>query len=363
MKITTVRLQKIEPPTVLKEEFDEVQLEKAAQLILDMEGIVTPPILRRIGPEAYTILDGHFQYYAALKAMELNQRKNKTTNAYIVESEDEMPFYEQQIELFRQQQSVPTQAASKEPPPLAEPTPEEASKEPSPLAKPAQEEALKEPTLLAEPEPVTTLSDTSNEKAAINEVGYFATLEKTVNTLVAKNDTLEKTITQLVKENGKVLHNTVEAIKGLIGEQFQEIRHKIKQEVGEEIQGLSKKIEELQPALSGMPQIKEDKPVTPQQTSEIASTPETTLFEEAKIVSTEQKFLDEVNTLPERELAVKLGRLLEMVGIKKKMEDVIIRIENERQKRPFISTENMITRLKGSGLGKQRLEKLLKLWS
>lgn len=107
MSHAIVRVSKIESPQ-MPSDFDEIQLEKAAQLILKMGATVNPIILQRTEPEAesYTIVDGHFEYYAALKAIEMDPRKGKMINAYIVESEAEKSDYEAQIEVFRRQASV-----------------------------------------------------------------------------------------------------------------------------------------------------------------------------------------------------------------------------------------------------------------
>jgi hypothetical protein len=334
-------------PSLPRTEFSESDLDKAAQLILKMEGLINPLILQETEVESYTIIEGHFEYYAALRAGEIDPINGETINAYIIDSDDELPFYEQQIELFRQRQSAPTQAASKEPPPLAEPTPEEASKELLPLAEPTPEEASKElpplaeptqevseePPPLAEPEPIATSSDMSHEKAAINEVGYFATLEKTVNTLVATN--LEKTISQLGKANEDTLHKTVETFGSLMNKKFQEIQHQINQEVGKQVEVIIGDIKALQTSIKngteGGKSANNKKPKTPTQNF---------LEELEKLSSKAQKFLDAVNTQSPDEFEF---IYLEKVKADKRILENIILKKSQSSFQPFESVVDLLS--------------------
>ncbi len=103
-------MNKISPSIVMVEDissslsratFSEADLEKAAQLILKMEGTITPIILQKNGIDSYTVIDGDFEYYAALKAEEIDPMKGETINAYVIKSKKELPFYQKQIEIFR----------------------------------------------------------------------------------------------------------------------------------------------------------------------------------------------------------------------------------------------------------------------
>lgn len=103
-------MKKISPAIVLIKDihssqprsvFSEAELEKAAQLILAIEGVINPIVLMRTGVTAYEVVNGHFEYYAALKAKEINSIKGETINAYIIESADEQEIFEQQIAVFR----------------------------------------------------------------------------------------------------------------------------------------------------------------------------------------------------------------------------------------------------------------------
>ncbi|OQW95129.1 MAG: hypothetical protein BWK79_03505 [Beggiatoa sp. IS2] len=79
----------------------EAQCDEAARLILETAGVINPLILLRTGVTAYTIIDGHFEYYAALRARELDPRRGETINAYIAESESAVEIFKKQVKLFR----------------------------------------------------------------------------------------------------------------------------------------------------------------------------------------------------------------------------------------------------------------------
>lgn len=109
-------MRKIQPAIVLvksiyspkpREELNEVQLNEAAQLILAGEGVINPPILLKTGIdphtglESYTVVDGHFEYYAAVRAREINARKGETINAYVIEADEDEKLFREQISMFR----------------------------------------------------------------------------------------------------------------------------------------------------------------------------------------------------------------------------------------------------------------------
>jgi hypothetical protein len=86
-----------------RSEFSEADLDEAARLLLKIEGVITPPILLETGVDSYKVIDGHFAYYAALRAEEIDPLKGETINAYIVEDEADVAVYKKQVEVFRQQ--------------------------------------------------------------------------------------------------------------------------------------------------------------------------------------------------------------------------------------------------------------------
>lgn len=84
---------------VPRSEFSESDLEQAAQLILKAEGTIKPLIVRTIGWESYEVVDGHFEYYAAVRAKEINPRDGERIGAFIIEG-DKAKVLEEQVEMF-----------------------------------------------------------------------------------------------------------------------------------------------------------------------------------------------------------------------------------------------------------------------
>ncbi|MEG4007999.1 chromosome partitioning protein ParB [Microcoleus sp. Pol11C1] len=86
--------------TVPRSNFAEPELEKLARLILDSGGLINPIIVRRNGMDAYEIVDGDFEYYAAVRAKEIESLKGETIGAFILEEENEELLLEQ-LEILR----------------------------------------------------------------------------------------------------------------------------------------------------------------------------------------------------------------------------------------------------------------------
>jgi ParB family chromosome partitioning protein len=102
MKLVTsfVPLQKIKP-TASRWNFLPTELEAAAQLVLSLEGVINPLILRQeINSQSYAVLDGNFEYYAIAHAHQLDAQCCTAVEAFIVAPENETAI-QQQIALFR----------------------------------------------------------------------------------------------------------------------------------------------------------------------------------------------------------------------------------------------------------------------
>ncbi|WP_066379497.1 ParB N-terminal domain-containing protein [Anabaena sp. CA = ATCC 33047] len=80
--------------------FADEELEQAAQLILDSEGVINPIVVRRNGLQSYEVVDGDFEYYAAARAREIDPRKGEMIGVFIIESENEENL-SKQVKLFR----------------------------------------------------------------------------------------------------------------------------------------------------------------------------------------------------------------------------------------------------------------------
>ena len=88
-----------------RSEFDDQSIEQAAQLIVDAEGIINPIILTRTGINSFAIVNGHFEYYAAARAKEIDLAIGETISAYIIDGENEA--ITKQVDIFRNPKQSP----------------------------------------------------------------------------------------------------------------------------------------------------------------------------------------------------------------------------------------------------------------
>ncbi len=103
--------------TIPQDQFPADKIEQGAQLILAIEGVINPLILRREGMLDYQIIAGHFEYYAAKRARELDLERGESINAYIVETEKDMNTFINQLQLFRKESNMPAPQSSQPNPP------------------------------------------------------------------------------------------------------------------------------------------------------------------------------------------------------------------------------------------------------
>ncbi|WP_293131319.1 chromosome partitioning protein ParB [Microcoleus sp. bin38.metabat.b11b12b14.051] len=94
--------------------FADRDLDKLARLILDAGGLIHPIIVRRVGIDAYEIVDGDFEYYAAARAREINAFKGETIGAFILEPENEELLLEQ-VAILRKSGIIENLAANETP--------------------------------------------------------------------------------------------------------------------------------------------------------------------------------------------------------------------------------------------------------
>ena len=83
--------------------FEEQKIEQAAQSIVAAEGIINPIVVTRTGINSFQVVDGHFEYYAAARAKEIDLAKGETIAAYIIEGENEA-ILKEQVAIFREPQ-------------------------------------------------------------------------------------------------------------------------------------------------------------------------------------------------------------------------------------------------------------------
>jgi hypothetical protein len=69
---------------VPRSNFPENDLDKLAEMIIQSGGIIKPVVLKQTGVEEYSVVDGHFEYYAAVRAREKNPRKGEMVNAFVI---------------------------------------------------------------------------------------------------------------------------------------------------------------------------------------------------------------------------------------------------------------------------------------
>ncbi|MBF2075621.1 MAG: hypothetical protein IGS50_17920 [Synechococcales cyanobacterium C42_A2020_086] len=102
MKLATsfVTLSKIRP-TVSRWNFSATDLEAAARLVLEADGLINPIVIcREDDLNSYVVLHGNFEYYAVATAYQMDHRCGDAIAAFIIEPGDRA-IIQQQIELFR----------------------------------------------------------------------------------------------------------------------------------------------------------------------------------------------------------------------------------------------------------------------
>ncbi len=101
MRLSTslIAVKRVTSP-VPRSKFSDDDLEQSARLILEAEGVINPIVVRRTSLESYEVVDRHFEYYAAVRAREIEPRKGEMIGAFIVEDDKEEAITEQ-IKIFR----------------------------------------------------------------------------------------------------------------------------------------------------------------------------------------------------------------------------------------------------------------------
>ncbi len=94
---------------VPRSKFVEAELDNLADIILETGGIIKPLVVKMAGAENYTLIDGHLEYYAAVRAREKDPRKGEMVNAFIISPKNEQ-IVKKQAEAIRGFESVFEQA-------------------------------------------------------------------------------------------------------------------------------------------------------------------------------------------------------------------------------------------------------------
>jgi hypothetical protein len=70
--------------TAPQSEFDTAQVESLAQSILSTGRLLSPLLLKQAGHDSYEVLSGNLEYYAALRAKEIDPRKGEVVSAFVI---------------------------------------------------------------------------------------------------------------------------------------------------------------------------------------------------------------------------------------------------------------------------------------
>lgn len=109
MRLSTsfVAIRKITSSTSAAD-FDGDRIEQLAHQIVKSEGIIRPLVLNRTSLESYEVVEGHFEYHAAVKAREIDLRRAEMIAAYILDPEngDVSEAIAEQIKLLKRSKSV-----------------------------------------------------------------------------------------------------------------------------------------------------------------------------------------------------------------------------------------------------------------
>ncbi|WP_271252930.1 hypothetical protein [Pseudanabaena sp. Chao 1811] len=102
---SSIDLDTITPPAISNSQFPAHQVENLANLFLKAGDTVSPILVRKISPIAFEVLEGHFEYYAAIKAQEIDEQFT-AIRAYVVPPDLESTILEQYQ--FLRSHSAPT---------------------------------------------------------------------------------------------------------------------------------------------------------------------------------------------------------------------------------------------------------------
>ena len=80
---------------VSRSTFSEQDIEQLADSILKNDSLLRPLILKQTGIENFVVLDGHLEFYAAVRAREKNPRQAEMVNSFVISPKDESTVNEQ----------------------------------------------------------------------------------------------------------------------------------------------------------------------------------------------------------------------------------------------------------------------------
>jgi hypothetical protein len=90
-----------------RSQFNVDELDKLAQSILESGGLLAPLLLKQTGPESYEVLAGDLEYYAAVRAKEIDPRKGEMVNAFVISPKEQESAVQQFALLNPPQETAP----------------------------------------------------------------------------------------------------------------------------------------------------------------------------------------------------------------------------------------------------------------
>ena len=93
--------------------FNDSDIQELAELILETEGLIRPITVRPSGIDSYEVIDGHLEYWAAVRAKEINPRDGEIIGAFVIEGK-KAEAIEKQVKLLNKIHSKNTEKQPQE---------------------------------------------------------------------------------------------------------------------------------------------------------------------------------------------------------------------------------------------------------
>ena len=91
-----------------RKNFSDTEIERLAQSILEVGGVIRPIVVRPTGIDSYEVVDGHLEYWAAVRANEINPRDGQTITAFVIEG-PKAKAIEEQVQLLNKTETAQEQ--------------------------------------------------------------------------------------------------------------------------------------------------------------------------------------------------------------------------------------------------------------
>ena len=98
---------------VPRSNFNQSDIQDLADLILEAEGVIRPITVRPTGIDSYEVIDGHLEYWAAVRAKEMKPRDGERIGAFVVEGK-KAEAIEKQVQLLNKIHPKPTEKQPQE---------------------------------------------------------------------------------------------------------------------------------------------------------------------------------------------------------------------------------------------------------